>query len=80
MATLHALLVGINEYKHLQSLTGCEGDIDRVNATLQKYWGDSLAGAPTILKSSEATRQNLIDSFRRTFESDGIQEGDIGLF
>ncbi len=80
MAKLHALLVGINEYKHLQSLTGCEGDIDRVNTTLQKYWGDSLASAPTILKSDEATRENLIDTFRRTFESDEINDGDIGLF
>lgn len=64
---LYALLVGINEY-HPQSegvnpLAACLNDVEAMQNLLEKQYADLSPKVKTLL-NEDATRQNIIDSFR----------------
>jgi pimeloyl-ACP methyl ester carboxylesterase len=67
MATLYAVLVGINKYKakEIRDLQGCEYDLDKMRVFLKNYTlANQLELQLVQLKNWEATRQNVIDSFQ----------------
>ena len=77
---IHALLVGIDEYQGgVPSLHGCRNDIARIAEVLERR---AEAGGQqvrvTALLDGEATRDAVIETFRRTFA--GALAGDTALF
>ena len=80
MSKIHALLVGINKYAapKISSLKGCVNDI----TNFHNYLNDSYKGrivSPLVLLNEQATRQNIIDSFRNHLTAN-VKKGDIALF
>jgi hypothetical protein len=78
--TLRALLVGIDEYRSpVPALRGCVNDITRVAAWLQMRAvaaGDRFD--PLVLRNGQATRQAVIDGFRRHLGA--ASGGDTAVF
>ncbi len=78
--TLRALLVGIDEYRSpVPALRGCVNDITRVAAWLEKRAvaaGDRFD--PLVLLNGQATRQAVIDGFRRHLGA--ASGGDTAVF
>lgn len=64
MATLYALLVGINDYAPgIGTLDGCVNDVDHFRDYLSSSF-DRRTLAIEVLKDSDATRDNIIRQFR----------------
>jgi hypothetical protein len=76
MPKLFALLVGINAYPpQVPSLEGCLND----NANVEDYLRETVPEAAIlVLKDQEATRDNVIDQFRRHLGQAG--KDDVVLF
>ncbi|MEM6804157.1 MAG: caspase family protein [Bacteroidota bacterium] len=86
--SLHALLVGINEYANnnhgVTPLTGCINDMNGMHETLKEHANThSLFEESDIyikcLKNEEATREAIISSFRSHL-SMATKAGDTALF
>lgn len=80
MSTLHALLIGINDYPEpVPVLRGCLNDVQRLNAYLESYCRTfGVAYRPLILCDQQATRQGVIDAFERHFRV--AEKDDCCLF
>src|SRR5438046_2170520 len=78
--TVHALLVGIDDYPQpIPPLHGCGNDVDRIQALLeQRAHADGHGSAVRVLKNGEATRARLIETFREHLGKAGA--GDVALF
>ena len=81
---LYALLIGINYYDRnsepqINHLDGCLNDIFNIQNFLQTNYSDMLLDNSQIvlLRNEEATRQNVIDGFRKHLSK--AQEGDVAL-
>lgn len=81
--SLHALLVGINEYhtdSKVSSLSGCLNDIKVVEDFLNTHYSEMK---PSIIKleNEAATRENIIQTFQSHLcNNPSIQVGDSVLF
>jgi hypothetical protein len=78
MPKVHALLVGINQYKlpHL-NLNGCVNDVNLAERILR----DRITPEELVIEklcNEQATRAGIIDAFRRHLS--GLDAGDIALF
>ena len=66
MAILHALVVGINNYKSEKlrnyPLSGCVNDVARISLVLRQMFADELQ--LMTLTEAQATRAAILDSFR----------------
>jgi hypothetical protein len=65
MATIYALLVGINHYAK-KPLKGCANDVKAVTAYLEKMYGNNVQHTlhlKTITDADQPTKQNIIDAF-----------------
>src|SRR5262245_31595396 len=74
---IYALVVGIDAYQAVTPLHGCKNDALRMVDVLQ----GRAAGRPidvATLFDGEATRQGLIDAFRRHLGQAG--DGDLAVF
>ena len=79
MATVYALLVGINDYApQIGKLHGCLNDVDSYEYYLRTHFG-SASLAIEKLTDSDATRANIIHQFR-AFLSRARGADDIALF
>ena len=78
---LFTLLVGINDYQHnLQPLVGCENDVTQMATYLETVACQQLiVTPPQILINEEATKSQIVDSFRETLVKPA-QKGDVVLF
>lgn len=77
MTTVHALLVGINEYVAVTKLHGCVADITAVETLLRaRVPADALS--LQVLHDGAATRAAIIDGFRTHLRK--AVDGDIALF
>ncbi len=77
--TIHALLVGIDEYPTpIPTLHGCVNDIDAFASYLSARTGGESALKLKTLKNAEATRTAVIDAFRTHLGQAGA--GDVALF
>lgn len=78
--TLYAALVGIDDYERpVPPLRGCANDIDAIAILLEAF--SKTAGfdyAPKVLKNADATRANVINSFRTHLSQAG--DDDVALF
>ena len=79
--TIHALLVGIDEYPSpISSLSGCVNDVE----TFADYLRQRVDGANgstlqlMMLRNKEATREAVIKGFREHLGKAG--QGDVALF
>jgi hypothetical protein len=77
---LVALLIGINEYETIHSLSGCENDINRVKTFLESYSSDSLQLDALCLYSSGAKKEDIVTTFENHFIREDIEPGDILFF
>src|SRR6516164_9524501 len=77
---IYALLVGIDAYQGgVPSLRGCKNDIMRIAEILKRRAGASGQQLQiTTLLDGEATRDAVIETFRRTFAD--ASAGDTALF
>lgn len=75
---IHALLVGINDYKNIRSLSACEKDVERVEGYFKKYWSDSFELDILQLTTQNATKKNIIDAFKCHFNQ--VEADDLVLF
>lgn len=76
--TLHALLVGINEYhpeSRVGSLSGCVNDIQSLHGILTELYG---LQQHEMLLNEQATRQAVIAAFRRAAAR--VEAGDTFVF
>jgi hypothetical protein len=80
LGQIYALLVGIDTYQGgVPSLHGCRNDITRITEVLERRVeasGQQLQ--VTTLLDAEATRDVVIETFRRTFAD--ASAGDVALF
>ena len=79
--TLHALLVGINDYHpeaKVTPLRGCVNDVTAMQAYLKKKFQGSEN--ITTLVNEKASRENVINGFKKTLIGKHVEEGDIVLF
>ena len=75
---VYALLVGINNYPpEVGKLAGCLNDVDHFHDYLKTSF-DPSALAIEVLKDADATRQNIIDQFRRHLGK--AQQDDVAVF
>jgi len=76
---MHVLCVGIDYYlsPDIPNLEGCQNDVEELGKLLKSKF-DIPASQYKILVNEEATRENIIISFRRHFS--GLQDGDTALF
>ncbi len=76
MKTLHALLIGINNYPiDSHKLNGCLNDRDAIHDFFQRYSeANQLNYQPILLSDETASRQGIIDGFSQ-FEN--AKDGDI---
>lgn len=72
---VHALLIGINDYRHTASLRGCLRDVARVHAFLRQTVG---VGADRIrsLTGADATREAIIEAFLSLADDPRVGDGD----
>lgn len=76
---IYVLFVAINEYKHITNLNGCINDIENVQAYLQESaQAQNRILEVETLKNSQATKQNIVETFRRHLEQ--ATKNDICLF
>jgi pimeloyl-ACP methyl ester carboxylesterase len=78
---LYGLLVGINEYPNPKHrLDGCVNDIEEFQKVLEKRCDKKQISELSLktLKNEEATRQQVIDTFREQLTQ--AKKGDIALF
>lgn len=78
--TVYALLVGIDRYpRPIPPLRGCVNDIRVIETLLrERVGGGEFTVAPLVLTNEDATRQAVIDGFRRHLSQAG--RDDIALF
>ncbi|MEM7102239.1 MAG: caspase family protein [Bacteroidota bacterium] len=82
MKTIHALLVGINDYhpqSGVASLKGCVGDTQRIHDFLVKHFGNSHKINVARLTNEESTYDNIVNHFGEHHLLKA-QEGDTILF
>ena len=61
--TIYALLIGINDYAgNVPDLQGCHNDVERFSNVLKSRYA-AAADDILMLKSSDATKSNIIDGF-----------------
>ena len=78
MPSLHAFLVGIDEYADRDNnLRGCINDLEAFQIHLRAYYEDQYDLRFHVLKNQEATRQNIIEGFQHFNDA---QNGDYCLF
>jgi hypothetical protein len=79
MATIYALLIGINQYPDpLHQLLGCLNDVAQMDCFLRKYaTAQNLESSIIMLRNDNATRQSIINAFSHF---DQAQDGDSCLF
>ncbi|KNZ33910.1 MAG: hypothetical protein AD742_04125 [Methylibium sp. NZG] len=80
MSTTYALLVGINDYPDgvgTPKLSGCVNDVDLFHAHLKQGAGNGKL-AVEMLRDGEATRDNVIDQFRKHLGR--AKAGDVAVF
>jgi hypothetical protein len=73
-----ALVVGIDQYRHINSLTGAVNDAHSVKAMLDRHADDSVNFGVRLMVgagSSEVPRQDLKEAIRELFAGDG----EVGL-
>jgi hypothetical protein len=76
---LFALLVGIDRYPaEVGPLNGCVNDVDLLHDHLRHHATDPAALAIECLKDSDATRDNLVQAFRKHLGQ--VRAGDVALF
>ena len=78
MASLYALLVGINEYRVVTPLRGCRNDVARVRDFLQTRTDADRAPDIRTLTDLDATRDAVVAAFREHLGQAG--PGDRALF
>jgi hypothetical protein len=72
-----ALLVGINDYKEINDLSGCINDITNIRDVLLKYYGFTVPDM-RVLTDSRATKANIIS--RLKWLVSGAKKGDTIVF
>jgi hypothetical protein len=68
----HALVIGINEYKHWSSLRSAANDAQAVSDLLKSHFGYKNV---TLLQNEQATRRNILsalDGYTRLTEQDSL--------
>ena len=68
-----ALIVGIDSYKHIASLSGCVKDANSLNKLLARHYNDEFNFECKLLigdESSEVNRTDLKDQIKKLFKSD----------
>jgi hypothetical protein len=79
VGTVRALLVGIDRYAgDVSDLSGCVNDVRAVEEVLPTLVDPAVEYLTRVLLDEEATRQNLVDTFRAHFADAG--RGDVALF
>jgi len=73
---LHALLVGIDKYEYINGLDGCLNDVDNMANYLRSR--PDLDPQISILKNEEATKSNIVRSFREHLGA--ANENDLTVF
>ena len=82
MKTIHALLVGINDYhpdSGVASLKGCVGDTQRIKDFLERHYSNSHKLNIARLSDDESTYDNIVKHFGEDHLLQG-KEGDTILF
>jgi len=79
MNNLYALFVGINNYANIRPLTGCENDVEEMNAFFKKYVEGNFQYHPKTLLSSEATKSEIVKAFQEQLIRTDVQPGDVLL-
>lgn len=74
---VQALLVGINDYKQINDLSGCVNDVTNIRDVLLKYFGFTVADI-RVLVNSRATKKNILD--RLKWLINGAKNGDTLIF
>lgn len=74
---LFTLLVGINDYPHLNPLLGCVADVNAIETLILSKFA-SLNPQVVSLKNEQATRENIIHHFREHLGK--AQDGDSVYF
>jgi hypothetical protein len=76
MNRLFALFVAVNEYKSedISTLRGCVKDIRRLESFLQKHYSNVFDLQIRTLENSDATYQNVIDTFRSHLKQAGPED------
>ena len=80
--TIHAYMIGINQYEgNIPPLTGCVNDVQAVAQFLETFAANNsfTLAPPHILVNEEATRAQMVDSFRK-YLINPAQEGDMCVF
>jgi len=71
------LLVGINDYRQINDLSGCVNDITNIRDVLLKYFGFTVPDV-RVLADSRATKKNIMD--RLKWLVTGSKKGDTLIF
>lgn len=71
-----ALLVGIDQYQRCRDLYGCVNDVVRMKAMLMNFYGFTENDILT-LSNEEATRDNILESFKTHLIEDAGKDGTI---
>ena len=72
-----ALLVGINDYKQINDLSGCINDVTNVRDVLLKYFGFTVPDV-RLLVDSRASKDNIMA--RLKWLVTGVKKGDMLVF
>jgi len=72
-----ALLVGINDYKEINDLSGCVNDVTNIRDVLLKYYGFAVPDI-RVLVDKRANKENIIH--RLKWLVTGAKKGDILVF
>src|SRR5687768_15032422 len=71
----HALLIGVNEYEHVSSLSGCLNDVELVARVLEKHCGFEDSGLTRVV-DPDNTRADILAAFdafaRETQDEDTV--------
>ncbi len=73
--TKRALLIGIDEYTHINNLRGCKNDVRAMDEVLRTGFGFTHS---TLLLDAEATRAAMVAAFERLIED--TAKDDIVVF
>ncbi|MBI3814155.1 MAG: caspase family protein [Nitrospinae bacterium] len=58
-----ALLVGVNDYKQINDLSGCINDVTNIRDVLLKYFGFTVPDI-RLLVDSRATKVNILNRLK----------------
>jgi hypothetical protein len=72
-----ALLVGINDYKQINDLSGCVNDVTNMRDVLMKYFGFTVPDIRALV-DSRATKKNILDRLKWLLK--GAKKGDTLVF